>query len=165
MSGVEGEAVTLQCVASGKPTFVYSWEDEHSRTLGIEDNYYADSFTGELYIFDLRPNQRGPYLCTATNPAGSATAEAYLTVITKPKLEQFLNVAADVDTTAEYRCMYSGDPKPNIIFQKDTNPEPFTDGVNTDDRIEVQQTEDEYGNKIGMLVSDLFFIQFFDHKI
>ena len=152
VSGVEKEAVTFQCVATGKPAPEYSWVDKESRPLRGEDGYYVDEVSGELTILDLRPDQDGLYRCTATNPAGSDTAEATLRVLTKPKLEKFLNVTADVDSTAEFRCMYSGDPKPNIIFQKETNPEPFTDGVNRDDRIEVQQTEDEYGNKVGMWV-------------
>ncbi|KAF2360252.1 Fibronectin type III [Trinorchestia longiramus] len=150
-SGVEKEAVTFQCVAEGKPAPKYSWVDDQSRPLGGQEGYFVDEVKGELTVLDLRPDQAGTYRCTASNPAGDDVAEAKLRVLTKPKLEQFLNITADVDGNAEFRCVFSGDPKPNIIFQKETSVEPFYDGINSDARIEVVQTEDDYGNSVGIM--------------
>lgn len=147
---MEKEAVTFQCVASGKPPPKYSWVDEQSRPLTGLEGYYVDEVKGELTILDLRPDQAGTYRCTATNAAGSDVAEARLRVLTKPKLEQFLNITVDVEGTAEFRCVYSGDPLPDITFQKETLIEPFITGINEDTRIEVSEFVDDYGHRVGM---------------
>ncbi|XP_047738432.1 fasciclin-2 isoform X2 [Hyalella azteca] len=155
-SGVEKEAVTFQCVAEGKPAPKYSWVDDQSRPLGGQEGYYVDEVKGELTVLDLRPDQAGTYRCTATNPAGNDVAEAQLRVLTKPKLEQFLNITVPVAGNAEFRCVFSGDPRPNISFQKETSVEPFYDGINSDARIEVEQTVDDYGNSVGIMkISDV----------
>lgn len=144
--------MTFQCIASGKPPPKYSWVDDQSLPLTGLEGYYVDEVKGELKILDLRPDQAGTYRCTATNAAGSDVAEAKLRVLTKPKLEQFLNITVDVVGNAELRCVYRGDPLPNIIFQKETNSEPFVTGINVDTRIEITESEDDYGNRVGMYV-------------
>jgi len=155
-SGVEKETVTFQCGAEGKPQPVVSWVDGESMPLQDQEGYFVDDRSGELTILNLRPEQAGTYRCTATNAAGSVTSEAHLQVLTKPKLEQLLNITVHEGSNAELRCVFSGDPLPSIIFQKETNSQPFVTGVNEDTRVEVTETVDEYGHRVGvMTITDL----------
>ncbi|XP_047476200.1 fasciclin-2-like isoform X3 [Penaeus chinensis] len=149
--GVEKASVTFECGATGKPAPTYSWVNKDNTPLEGEEGYYVDTEKGILTIMDLRPDHSGRYRCTAENPAGADTADATLQVLTKPKVEQYLNVTQEVDSDLEMRCISTGDPLPKIIFQKFSNEHPFVDGINTDDRIEVVQTEDDQGRRVGIL--------------
>ncbi|XP_042866206.1 fasciclin-2-like isoform X4 [Penaeus japonicus] len=149
--GVEKASVTFECGATGKPAPTYSWVDKDNTPLEGLEGYYVDSEKGILTIMDLRPDHSGRYRCTAQNPAGEDTAEATLQVLTKPKVEQFLNITQEVDRDLEMRCVATGDPMPKIVFQKFSNDNPFVDGINNDDRIEVVQTEDDQGRRVGIL--------------
>jgi len=155
-SGVEKETVTFQCGAEGKPKPVVSWVDGESMPLQDREGYFVDDRSGELTVLNLRPEQAGIYRCTATNAAGSVTSEAHLRVLTKPKLEQLVNITVHEGSRAELRCVYSGDPSPDIIFKKETNSQPFVTGVNEDTRIEVTETVDDYGHRVGVMsISDV----------
>ncbi|XP_037784967.1 fasciclin-2-like isoform X4 [Penaeus monodon] len=149
--GVEKASVTFECGATGKPAPTYSWVNKDNTPLEGVEGYYVDTEKGVLTIMDLRPDHTGRYRCTAENPAGADTADATLQVLTKPKVEQYLNVTQEVDSDLEMRCVATGDPMPKIIFQKFSNDHPFTDGINNDDRIEVVQTEDDQGRRVGIL--------------
>nr|XP_027220528.1 fasciclin-2-like isoform X2 [Penaeus vannamei] len=149
--GVEKASVTFECGATGKPAPTYSWVNKDNTPLEGLEGYYVDTEKGILTIMDLRPDHSGRYRCTAENPAGADTADATLQVLTKPKVEQYLNVTKEVDSDLEMRCIATGDPMPKIIFQKFSNDNPFMDGINSDDRIEVVQTEDDQGRRVGIL--------------
>ncbi|KAK7065692.1 Ncam2p, partial [Halocaridina rubra] len=149
--GVELDSVTFNCGAVGKPAPKYSWVNRDGEVLDNKEGYYVDKDNGILTIVSLKPEHTGNYRCTAENDAGQDFAEADLLVLTKPKVEQYLNITNSVDDEAEMRCVATGDPMPEIIFQKETNVEPFYNGINHDDRIEVQQTTDDQGRRVGIM--------------
>lgn len=150
INGVEKESVTFHCGASGKPAPTYSWVNKDNEPLEDLDDYVVDSDKGILTIMALRPEHSGTYRCTAKSPAGEDFKTAVLRVLTKPKVEQFLNITQAVEKEAEMHCIATGDPAPEIIFQKETNDSPFQVGINQDDRIEVQQTTED-GRQVGIL--------------
>ena len=148
--GVEKETVNFQCVATGKPTPTYTWVDKESRPLQDMEGYHIDDLTGQLTIMGLKPEQSGEYKCTASNPAGDDFASAHLRVLTKPKIEKFDNITEHVEKKAIISCFATGDPLPEIIFKKESNPDPFVTGTNDDTRITVRQTQDSEGRRQGM---------------
>lgn len=149
--GVEKDSVTFNCGATGKPVPVYSWVNKDNEPLEDKEGYYVDTEKGILTIMDLKPEHTGNYRCTATNPAGDDTANANLLVLTKPKVEQYLNITEPVDADAEMRCIATGDPLPEIVFKKESEAEDFLNGINLDDRIEVEQTTDDQGRRVGIM--------------
>lgn len=151
VTGVEKETVTFKCGANGKPLPVYSWVNKDNEPLEDREGYFVDPEKGVLTIMELKPELGGTYRCTAKNPAGEDTAKANLLVLTKPKVETFLNITQAVDLNAEMRCVATGSPLPKIVFKKESNDDSFQDGINVDDRIEVEQAEDEEGRSVGIL--------------
>ncbi|XP_066960357.1 fasciclin-2-like isoform X4 [Macrobrachium rosenbergii] len=151
VTGVEKETVTFKCGANGKPLPVYSWVNKDNEPLEDREGYFVDPEKGVLTIMELKPELGGTYRCTAKNPAGEDTAKANLLVLTKPKVETFLNITQAVDLNAEMRCVATGSPLPKIVFKKESNDDSFQDGINVDDRIEVEQAEDEEGRRVGIL--------------
>ncbi|XP_064081205.1 fasciclin-2-like isoform X3 [Macrobrachium nipponense] len=151
VTGVEKETVTFKCGANGKPQPVYSWVNKDNEPLEDREGYFVDPEKGVLTIMELKPELGGTYRCTAKNPAGEDTAKANLLVLTKPKVETFLNITQAVDLNAEMRCVATGSPLPKIIFKKESNEDSFQDGINVDDRIEIEQAEDEEGRRVGIL--------------
>nr|XP_045619948.1 fasciclin-2-like isoform X5 [Procambarus clarkii] len=149
--GVEKDSVTFHCGASGKPVPSYSWVNKNNEPLEKKDDYFVDSEKGILTIMGLQPEHSGVYRCTAKSLAGEDTASANLQVLTKPKVIEYLNITKPVDDEAEMRCIATGDPLPEIVFQKETNAEAFQTGINQDDRIEVEQATDEENRRVGIL--------------
>lgn len=148
--GIEKDSVTFECKATGKPAPSYTWVNNDNEPLETMDNdYFVDKDKGTLTIINLKPEYSGKYWCTATNLAGEDTAEANLLVFTKPKVEQFLNLTVPVDHEAEFRCIVTGDPAPQIVFKKQTL-EAFQPGFSAEGRIEVKQETDEQGREVGM---------------
>ncbi|XP_068222632.1 fasciclin-2-like isoform X2 [Palaemon carinicauda] len=150
-TGVEKETVTFMCNAKGKPSPIYSWVNKDNEPLEDREGYFVDPEKGILTIMELKPELGGTYRCTAKNAAGEDTAKATLLVRTKPKVETFLNITQAVDLNAEMRCVATGSPLPKIIFKKESNDDSFQDGINADDRIEVEQDEDDEGRRVGIL--------------
>ena len=60
-------------------------------------NYYfytelSHRYQGTLQINELRVEDRGPYYCRVKNTAGYDEAITELTIVTKPVVEEFINV-------------------------------------------------------------------------
>ncbi|KAK4303116.1 hypothetical protein Pmani_024845 [Petrolisthes manimaculis] len=151
LKGVEKEMATFYCKATGDPAPEYSWVDKDNVPLNDKEGYIVDKENGGLTIPDLKPEHTGNYRCTASNPAGDDFKTAFLQVLTKPKIEQYLNITVEVETVAEMKCIVTGDPAPEIVFKKETNEKDFVLGINEDDRISVEQTVDEEGRQVGIL--------------
>ncbi|XP_042205865.1 fasciclin-2-like isoform X3 [Homarus americanus] len=149
--GVERDSVTFNCKATGKPNPSYAWVNNDNEPLESNADYFVDNEKGILRIMNLRPEHSGTYRCTATNPAGDAVASANLQVLTKPKIEQLINVTQSVNKDLELRCIATGDPAPELVFKKETNEHPFLNGINQDDRIEVSQEIDDQGRPMGVM--------------
>lgn len=73
-----------------------------------------------------------------------------LQVLTKPKVEEYLNLTKPVGSEAEMRCVVTGSPKPLVVFKKESEPNDFVSGINIDDRIIVSQETDDQGREVGM---------------
>lgn len=61
-----------------------------------------------------------------------------------------MNLTTPVGSEAEMRCVVTGSPKPLVIFKKESEPNDFVTGINTDDRISVMQETDDQGRQVGM---------------
>lgn len=63
--------VTLSCKADGEPTPTISWKKEGNNTI-------LPSTDGKLIFTNLKPRDKGKYMCIAHNSEGNATATADL---------------------------------------------------------------------------------------
>lgn len=158
INGMEKESVTFKCQATGKPAPSYAWVNKDNEPLETSVEYYVDNEKGVLTVLDLKPEHTGTYRCTAKNPAGEVSVEAKLQVLTKPKVEQFLNITVPVEDDTEFRCIVTGDPAPNIVFKKETHEENFEIGYSDDGRIEIKQDTDENGREVAMYVPNAEFV-------
>jgi len=157
ITGVEKEQAVFKCEASGKPNPTYTWVDKDSRPLEDAEGYNVDVETGTLTVMELGPQHTGMYRCTASNDAGDLTKEAHLQVLTKPKIESYLNLTSNVeDENVEMRCVATGDPLPELVFKKESAEAAFVNGINEDGRIEIRQEIDDQGRAVGIMkISEL----------
>ncbi|XP_050711611.1 fasciclin-2-like isoform X4 [Eriocheir sinensis] len=151
LKGKETESIKFECGATGKPAPSYTWVDGENRPLDGLDGFHVDKETGDLTILDLKPERSGEYRCTATNSAGEDTKMAMLQVLTKPRVEEYLNLTMPVGSEVEMRCVVTGSPEPLVVFKKESEPDSFVDGINADDRISVSQETDDQGRPVGIL--------------
>ncbi|XP_045121116.1 fasciclin-2-like isoform X3 [Portunus trituberculatus] len=151
ITGKEHKEAVFECGATGKPAPEYSWVDNNNVPLENGDDFHVNTETGVLKIMNLRPEQSGEYRCTATNSAGEDFKTAHLQVYTKPKVEEYLNLTVQTDNDLMMKCVVSGNPPPQVIFKKESEPGNFTQGINTDDRIIVRQEKDDQGREVGIL--------------
>ncbi|KAK8376758.1 hypothetical protein O3P69_009997 [Scylla paramamosain] len=151
VTGREHEEAIFECSATGKPAPEYSWVDNNNVPLQNGDDYHMNSETGVLKIMNLRPEQSGEYRCTAANSAGEDFKTAHLQVYTKPMVEEYLNLTVQSGNNMEMRCVVSGNPPPQVIFKKESEPGNYSQGINADDRIVVRQERDEEGREVGIL--------------
>lgn len=79
-------------------------------------------------------------------------------VYTKPKVEEYLNLTVQNDNNAMMKCVVSGNPPPQVIFKKESEPGNFSRGINADDRIIVRQEKDDQGREVGMLVTNFSLV-------
>ncbi|XP_077564741.1 kin of IRRE-like protein 2 [Haemaphysalis longicornis] len=111
---VEGESVTLRCVATGSPTPVITW-----RKSGQASNY---NYGPNITFTAITPGDAGMYSCVAGNTFGqSKTVEVTVNVLEKPKIIKveppspvLLNVSGDITL----QCVARGKPMPNVSWQQ-----------------------------------------------
>jgi len=81
---VQGRQVVLTCDADGVPSPTVSWNNQGEPVSGRQGMSISD--TGALIISSARPEDSGPYTCTAINPAGVASRQVNLQVFGKCQL-------------------------------------------------------------------------------
>ncbi|XP_021944493.1 fasciclin-2 isoform X2 [Folsomia candida] len=156
LEGVEEERVTFQCLATGKPAAEYEWVGVRHQELFDSPRYTVDKYKGTLTIDALKPEDSGTYRCTARNTAGFDTVTSRLFVVTKPVIEEFINITSQVGANAVLTCRASGDPAPDIVFHKDSVREPFSpQGSQQDTRIFTDQRKDGRVTVAQVKVADL----------
>ncbi len=92
IEGVEDEAVTLHCSATGKPVPEYDWVNHKHQDLRHTERHTVDKYKGTLTIEGIQREDAGQYTCTARNNAGYVTMKSVVNVVTKPVIEEFKNI-------------------------------------------------------------------------
>ncbi|CAG7729553.1 unnamed protein product [Allacma fusca] len=142
LEGVESGSLILECAATGKPEPEYEWVNERGQELSDLERFVVDKYKGTLRIDGLRREDAGTYRCTAKNTAGIDTMQTRVDIVTKPVIEEYKNVTAQVDGNTVLVCRASGEPAPDILFHKDSKSEPFTHGTQRDTRIFSEQRKE-----------------------
>ena len=134
------DKLEMECDALGSPKPQYTWVDwegidateRHGNStreitfLAINGTlvlgWKIDETTGTLTAFHLRREDAGTYTCIAENQAGRIQADAQLSVIIRPKVQELFNKTFPVGMRdARLTCRASGDPMPDIIWRKWSN--------------------------------------------
>ncbi|XP_066285067.1 leucine-rich repeats and immunoglobulin-like domains protein 3 isoform X1 [Branchiostoma lanceolatum] len=124
----EGTA-KLQCAAIGQPAPQIAWQKdggtdfpaarERRMHMMPEDDFF--------FIVKVKTSDMGVYTCTATNDAGTITANATLTVLETPT---FVRPLEDTETmegeTTVLECLAAGSPQPSVSWKKDGDEVPKT---------------------------------------
>ncbi|KAK4311029.1 hypothetical protein Pmani_017444 [Petrolisthes manimaculis] len=119
---VEGENVTLHCLATGHPDPLVSWLKD---SIGVRLSERVDvSWGGQsLMLMDARKEDTARYTCLATNIAGNHTKHYDLQVLQSPQLvegvDEIVAVAGEVVTL---RCSFTGYPQPQISWYFEGSP-------------------------------------------
>ncbi|XP_078604169.1 hemicentin-1-like isoform X2 [Branchiostoma floridae x Branchiostoma japonicum] len=117
---VQGRQVVLTCDADGVPSPTVSWNNQGAPVSGRQGMSISD--TGALIISSARPEDSGPYTCTAINPAGVASRQVNLQVFVPPSgqgTDGTEEVTAMVDSLVELPCKVDAFPPPTFSWIKD----------------------------------------------
>ncbi|XP_023709621.1 fasciclin-2 isoform X4 [Cryptotermes secundus] len=151
---VETETASVTCKASGKPPPTFSWiRLPTQEDLATADRFSVDKYTGTLTIRDVSKDDDGDYKCVATNAANSVEHVVRISVTLKPRIVAYKNISIATDKEARLSCSASGRPMPKVTFRKLTSPDRFVIGVQRDERIVVENTQNtERGETVGTLI-------------
>ncbi|XP_046649181.1 fasciclin-2-like isoform X4 [Daphnia pulicaria] len=154
---VEGEGGFMECQASGKPDPVYTWLDRNNQNLNLNrERFIIDEQTGRLTINDAKRTDEGEIKCLVENRAGKIEKTAYLKVIMKPVVVEYLNASGIMGREVSLTCKASGDPLPEVTFLKEGTLIPYTVGVqNSDDRIIVDTSREGEYAQARLVIRDL----------
>ncbi|UYV67717.1 HSPG2 [Cordylochernes scorpioides] len=112
-----GESVRLECRVSGSPAPTVAWSfSTGSMPAG------ATPAGSTLVISSLGPQHQGVYICTASNPQGTAQSQARVSLSTRAiapsaRVEPERQTAVQGER-AEVRCIVTGSPTPTITWMK-----------------------------------------------
>ncbi|XP_045025430.1 fasciclin-2 isoform X4 [Daphnia magna] len=154
---VEGEGGFMECQASGKPDPVYTWLDRNNQNLNLNrERFIVDEQTGRLTIIDAKRTDEGEIKCLVENRAGKIEKTAFLKVIMKPVVVEYLNASGIMGREVSLTCKASGDPLPEVTFLKEGTLIPYTIGVqNSDDRIIVDTSREGEYAQARLVIRDL----------
>ncbi|XP_015767382.1 PREDICTED: peroxidasin homolog [Acropora digitifera] len=117
VESIEGNSVTLNCLARGNPRPHIEWRKE-GLPLTLDPRFEIRP-TGELFIQAVRLVDYGMYRCRATNSAGGVAASTRLVVTGPPRIILSpQNTEVLEGSTAELQCRASGYPVPDIAWTK-----------------------------------------------
>ncbi|XP_053328822.1 hemicentin-2 [Spea bombifrons] len=127
-----GDRVTMECMASGKPTPSVTWLKD-GYPLGSTQDLVLDNKGQQLTIFNAQPSHSGRYVCVAVNAAGQVDMKYELSVIVPPEItntqREPLNVSVAVHGTFMLTCEATGIPPPVITWHRNNNPLSLGDNV------------------------------------
>ena len=121
-TALAGQDVMIACQAEGDPHPEIIWTREN-RDIDLTR---AKIIPGKgIRIEDVRPSDKGTYVCTAKNAAGVVTTKAELIVSEPPVItvrpETSVQIAVDVQRLVKLDCMIAGNPRPLVFWAKESN--------------------------------------------
>uniref|UniRef100_A0A0A9WXN4 Leucine-rich repeats and immunoglobulin-like domains protein 3 n=1 Tax=Lygus hesperus TaxID=30085 RepID=A0A0A9WXN4_LYGHE len=122
---VSGAKIHLSCKAwsSANSSLVFKWkrnnDDIHSRKTNVINN------TSRLEFSPIQPSDGGKYQCIVSNNFGTVYSEkALLTVLVLPiMVKKPGNVTVRAGSTVKLECAATGEPLPQVRWQKDRGTE------------------------------------------
>uniref|UniRef100_A0A0N5BTT3 Hemicentin-1 n=1 Tax=Strongyloides papillosus TaxID=174720 RepID=A0A0N5BTT3_STREA len=85
--GIENKEISFQCIADGIPQPEISWFFKGKELKLDERDKYMFNLDNTLDIFDLAPEDKGEYVCKASNGVGSDEKTFNLDIINIPVIE------------------------------------------------------------------------------
>ncbi|XP_056379622.1 hemicentin-1 isoform X2 [Hyla sarda] len=121
LEAVVDHSVTLLCEATGTPSPTLTWQKEG---VAIKTgNHYTIFPNGSLKIGKVRQEDAGTYTCIAQNPAGTALGRIRLKIYDPPAIKPHRKeYTVSVDESVTMLCETSGNPTPEISWNKDGVP-------------------------------------------
>lgn len=120
-----GQTARLECAAGGHPTPQIAWQKDGGTDFPAarERRMRVMPDDDVFFIVEVEPKDMGVYSCTATNTAGTVSANATLTVLESPKLEKGMgNHSVVVGETVALQCKADGSPPPRVTWQHNDQP-------------------------------------------
>ncbi|XP_067659130.1 basement membrane-specific heparan sulfate proteoglycan core protein-like isoform X2 [Haliotis asinina] len=135
-----GDRVDFECLVSGTPKPLVKWSK-------VEGALPASAVIGEgiLIVPEVRPEDAGTYVCTATNQAGTVQSKVQLFVRARPVISvpQDINTAA-LGGPATLSCDAQGYPNPAITWTKQDGDLPREHSI-TDGELSIPRVREEDG--------------------
>ncbi|ESO11547.1 hypothetical protein HELRODRAFT_71576 [Helobdella robusta] len=144
---VEGDDVTMTCSAQGYPTPKFNFL-KNGQKLEMTDRIKLDSENGLLKFSPLKVDDKGDYVCVATNDAGSDRGDGVVVVLVKPEVYEFKNQTVVEGQPISMECKSRGDPEPNVTIAKVETEKKEDDDVGDDNGIARMDT---FKNGVGIL--------------
>ncbi|CAL1298846.1 unnamed protein product [Larinioides sclopetarius] len=122
-----GSNIQLKCAVSGSPAPQLDWSKDGGP---LPDN--ARVINNELWLRDVRMENAGRYICTATNSAGRTRDYVILNVRAVPTLEVKIESNKEVvnmGDTLDLRCKVTGDASARISWYKVAQEGPLPENV------------------------------------
>ncbi|XP_028261221.1 leucine-rich repeats and immunoglobulin-like domains protein 1 [Parambassis ranga] len=120
-----GHTARLECAAEGHPAPQIAWQKDGGTDFPAarERRMHVMPDDDVFFITDVKPEDMGVYSCTAKNTAGTASANATLTVLETPHLAQELeDRSVVVGDTVALQCKALGSPPPRITWLRNDQP-------------------------------------------
>ncbi|GAB6024702.1 hypothetical protein CHUAL_009835 [Chamberlinius hualienensis] len=122
-----GSLATLPCSVSGEPQPSVEWRKATGESLDLlaDSSRYRRLVDGSLQIVEVQPSDAGNYVCTATNPSG--TAEKLMKLIIQdpvPAPAQIIGgvkvVQAPLHEPCMLHCNAQGWPRPSVTWWRES---------------------------------------------
>lgn len=117
-----GKPLSVKCAAEGQPTPTISWVLAN-KTYITEPTMKSEAVSvqrdGTLLIKKVSIYDRGIYMCTASNPAGSDTMTVRVQVIAAPPVimeEKRQRIVEKIGKSLKLPCTATGNPHPNVYW-------------------------------------------------
>ncbi|CAF3607553.1 unnamed protein product [Rotaria sordida] len=129
-----GSNFSIECVIAGWPKPIIEWE----KYGDILPDRRHEVLHGTLYLYDIRLDDRGTYICRASSSNGQSDIAytALLEVLEPPKVIQRPDslIQINKDETVSIKCAFRGRPEPVISWlyngeEFTMNGSPLTDGI------------------------------------
>ncbi|CAF3138607.1 unnamed protein product [Rotaria socialis] len=129
-----GNNFSIECAIAGWPKPIIEWE----KYGDVLPEKRSQVLHGTLYLFDIRLDDRGTYICRASSSNGQSDIAytALLEVLEPPKMIQRPDSLIQItkDETLSIKCSFRGRPEPTINWlyngeEFTMHGSPITDGV------------------------------------
>ncbi|KAG5274497.1 hypothetical protein AALO_G00136970 [Alosa alosa] len=120
-----GNMARLECAAEGHPAPQMAWQKDGGTDFPAarERRMHVMPDDDVFFITDVKPEDAGVYSCTARNSAGTASANATLTVLETPRLDEDMeDRSVVVGDTVALQCKALGSPPPSITWLRGDEP-------------------------------------------